>query len=179
MQALSDIASATAPHALALDDPRTAYGKNFVDVLKRIPDSRKQEVTELFRQLSSLKISPPDLMRKLFDDFKSDDHWNYDLILMIDRMIVHQPRLSILRNSLLTAAVGSFEATVATVTTEFFQYRPGALEANSRDRDKEFSLADLKAFGSIEDAVDSSIFKRVENLMFGGLADWRNFIGIR
>jgi hypothetical protein len=46
---------------------------------------------------------------------------------------------------------------------------------NSKDRDKEFSLKDLAQFSTVQDAIDSSISKRVESLMFGGLGDWRKF----
>lgn len=172
MQALRDIIQATIPHASALDniDPKSTSLGN---ALGAVPDAHKENVAEIFRQAADQEHNMLVVMRKLFETYKED--WSYRIISAMHEMMVREPRLPMLRNSLLMSGVATFEAVIANLVTEFYNYKPEALEMNSRDREKEFSLRDLQQFSSISDAVDFTVAKRVESLMYGGLADWRKF----
>ena len=74
---------------------------------------------------------------------------------------------SILHGSLLAMAVSSFETLVAGVATQHYLLHQGAIGT-----EKEFTLADLQAFASVDDAIDVAIARRVDNLMRGSIDDW-------
>jgi len=173
IQALRDIIDTTTPYASALDEPDTSLAQLSAAV-RKVPKERIPQVQELFRRMRNKEITYRQMLQELFENFEREG-WNYDLIVALHESQMRQPRLPTLRNSLLTTAVATFEVVVANVATEFYHFRPEALEMNARDREKEFSLRELKQFETINDAIDYTISKRVESLMFGSIADWRRF----
>ena len=173
MRALRDLIDAITPYASVLDESSVRFA-GLRQIIRGIPRESMPKVRDILSRAAEAKIRPAQAARELFEKFEGQG-WNYELIVALHEASMRQPRLPILRNSLLTAAVASFEATVANVATEFYHYRPEALEMDSRDHEKEFSLKELKQFSSIDDAVDFSISRRIESLVFGGLSDWRCF----
>lgn len=77
-------------------------------------------------------------------------------------------RGDIVRSSLLVTAVSAFETLIAGLATQHYRLFPSALGT----AEKEFSLEDLKALGTIEDARHVAIARKVEALLFGSLEDW-------
>jgi hypothetical protein len=73
----------------------------------------------------------------------------------------------LLRGALLTVAIGALEVLVAAAATGFYRSKPSAL-----GDERKFSLKDLEALDSIDEARDEAIASRTENLVHGDLADW-------
>jgi len=83
------------------------------------------------------------------------------------------PREDLLNSSLLTLAVAALENLLALLVTEHLRRFPGMLEAE----EKAFSLADLQAIGSIDDARTVLIERRVDSFMRKGVDDWSKWAG--
>jgi hypothetical protein len=72
---------------------------------------------------------------------------------------------------LLTTVVSALEDLVAALISEYFTIRPEAL----RREEKEFSLADLAQFTSIDEAVKAAVEIRVDQLMRKNLDEWSDW----
>lgn len=108
------------------------------------------------------------IVARMQEVFEGD---RYSLISFADRMrkaTSGPDRTAIMHNSLLAQAIGSFEVLVSGVITRYFFAHPGALETGQ----KEFSLADLREFSDVEDAVDFLTVRQVNKIMYGGLEEW-------
>jgi hypothetical protein len=84
------------------------------------------------------------------------------------------PRLAkrqLLNRSLLTSLVASLEVLIGNVVAAFYYANPSALGAS----EKEFSLADLRRMGSIDDAVDEAIASRSDAFLRQSTDDWRRW----
>jgi len=77
-------------------------------------------------------------------------------------------RTLIMRNSLLTQAVGGFEVFIAGLATRYYVEHPSALDQSEGT----FTLADIRTFVDVDDAADELIARRVSALMRGSLDDW-------
>ena len=114
MQALRDIIDTTIPYASALDEPGSRIAA-MMPILARIPAGERAKVVELFRSVGDSGTSVSQLMKYLFENFEGQD-WSYELVIAIHDAGVRQPRLPMLRNSLLTTAVSAFEVIVKHLT---------------------------------------------------------------
>ena len=103
-----------------------------------------------------------------------DKSWQPGLVYLLYKQVTYKPKLTILNNSQITMIISGLESVLGELTTHYFRVAPQALEAG-REREKEFSLGDLKKLGSIEDAVEAAIASRVDGLLHGSIAGWRKF----
>jgi hypothetical protein len=78
-----------------------------------------------------------------------------------------------LLRSLITTAVSAREDLVAALITEYFTIRPEAL----RREEKEFSLADLSQFSTIDEAMAAAIEARVDQFMWKSFDEWSDWFG--
>jgi hypothetical protein len=78
------------------------------------------------------------------------------------------PKMSILTKASVTSLVDALELMMGQVVASYYRLHPGALGSDQ----KEFSLDDLKSLGSIGEAIDSAIDRRVDVFLRSGLADW-------
>jgi hypothetical protein len=83
------------------------------------------------------------------------------------------PREGLLNGSLLTVAVAAFETLLAGVYREHLIRHPNQLDS----QEKEFSLADLLEYGSVEEARRVLIERRADAFMRRSLADWSAWSG--
>ncbi len=118
------------------------------------------------------RISVPHFFQDLVETFPGRT-WLAPFITGFVRTVVRPPRSPIFLTSVLVSAVSSFEVLIGGIVDGFFRLHPAALE--SADREKEFSLEDLKELGSVEDAVSLAISRRVEDFMWGGFDDWNRW----
>jgi hypothetical protein len=80
-------------------------------------------------------------------------------------------RQVLLMRSLLTSLIASLEVLLGNLVASFYRSRPAAIS----DRDKEFSLADLKRFETVADAVEEAIATRVDSFLRDGPHDWEKW----
>lgn len=171
-EALTDLINELLPHAEALDDP-----ENFVENFKlsrKFSARTMRQIIEVLERHAADESHPSAMFQEMLTQFSEVDGI-HELVTTLHRIMSRPPRTPILLNGLLTSAVGAFESHLAAVTSAFFRASPQALEAVPREREKEFSLADLKSLDSVSDAIDLAISRRVDDLLFGGLEDWAKF----
>jgi hypothetical protein len=81
---------------------------------------------------------------------------------------VRPKKRQLLYRSLLTSLIASLEVLIGNTVAAFYFANPDAMGSD----EKEFSLADLKAMGSVDDAVDEAIARRTDAFMYQSTADW-------
>lgn len=84
-------------------------------------------------------------------------------------------QLERLYRSVLTGLVGQFEVLVADVAHEFFSRAPGALDSFEQT----LSIADLRRFGSIDNAIAFVVDRKVDALLADSLDGWDAFFAKR
>ena len=85
------------------------------------------------------------------------------------------PRQNILYQSVLTGLVGRFEVLIADLAAAYYKSVP----ASAGSQDPVISMDELLGFGTLEDAVDFIIEKKVDDLLRVSLDDWRKFFQSR
>lgn len=179
LDALLELNKFMTPHAAKLDQRRRnaetianeigltgEQRSDFIDLLNSIrggssgalQDQREDEV-------ESHIIS--EYANKLLEVFGSNKSALAKLVLKIRKHTMSTERAAILRNSLLTMAIGALEVLIGRMATSFYAANIGILAKN-----KEFSIKDLEEYGSIESAKESVIASHVDSLLRGSLADW-------
>ncbi|MGV9693299.1 hypothetical protein ACWDUX_29810 [Streptomyces sp. NPDC003444] len=104
-----------------------------------------------------------------------DEPWGPAWFSQFHEMLRRPPRAPIFLQSATVSAVSNFEVLLSGLAAAFYYVAPEALEAASRDKGKEFSLRELKELSSVDEAINISISRRVDELMFGSFNDWRKF----
>lgn len=93
------------------------------------------------------------------------------LALALVKSTTRPAHSDLLRASLLAMGVAALEVLIAGVASQRFLLHPGALNAT----EKEFSLADLDGFDTLEEARELSIARRIDAMMHGGLDEWNRW----
>lgn len=81
----------------------------------------------------------------------------------------------LLNRSILMSLVAHFEVVVSDLAHAFYAIEP---DATSND-DKVLSVNELKTFDSMDEAMQSVISQRVDDLLRGSIEDWRKFFSTR
>lgn len=97
-----------------------------------------------------------------------------DMIANLARRASQPPRHHLVLSSLLVSAVSAFEVLVTQLATAYFRLHPDAVDGS----EKEFSLNDLKALSSIENAIEVAIERQVESIG-RGLIEWEKWFSKR
>jgi hypothetical protein len=84
------------------------------------------------------------------------------------RIMRRPDRAGFLLRAQVVMGVSAVEVLIAGLVREFYTIKQEALVGE----DKEFSLAELKEFGSIEEAITAAIDKRVEQFVWKSFDDW-------
>ncbi|MFI9571425.1 hypothetical protein ACIG5D_08345 [Microbispora rosea] len=172
--ALSDLID-LAPHASQLDSVERIIS----DLGKQTSTLSKDQI-KLFVEITQKHLndksdlSVKTYMRELLDHVGADANGALFLFKWHETLN-RTPRLPILFNSLIVTAVSTFEVQIAKLATDYYHAHPEALDAGPKEQAPSFSLSDLKKLGSIEEATELAISRRVEVLLFGSLSDWRKF----
>ncbi|MFJ4549536.1 hypothetical protein ACIP4X_09935 [Streptomyces sp. NPDC088817] len=178
IEAARDIINLASPVIKAEDGPRSVVQK-FLSQLTYLTDEELEQFFALF-QKSGEKSEGNDLpwqlrlLNSVWEEFKGKP-WTSKLATDLHTMLRRPSRIDFLLESTVVSAVTSFEVLFSSLIASFLKVSPQALEAMSREKEREFSLRDLKGLSSIEEAVDLAISRRVDELMFGSVAEWRKF----
>lgn len=170
VEALRELLDTTLQHAKELDSIEHRF-RHIGVIMALIPRDKQLEVRDALKVPDSPTWAR-DTILVLIERFLHEE-WGPRLVAAVRRSFTQPPRSPILLNSLLTNAVSTFEHHLAELTRVYYECVPQALDAGSRE--KEFSLPDLKALGSIDDAVDVAVSRRIDELLFGSFAGWRKF----
>lgn len=144
----------------------------------RLAADQRDLLKPVFENIPEAGISSNELVDRVWAALK-DREWGPEFTLDFIRRIHRTKREPIFHNALLISTVASFESHLAKVAEEYFRAAPEALHKLPKEAIKEFSLRELQDLGSIEEAIELAIDKRVTSLMFGSLADWKRFFSER
>lgn len=158
-QQLDDLASTIRIPARLLRTADPAELKSLDDVMDSIPEDG---------------ISTREFIDRLWDATENFT-WGPEVVAVFSEALTRRRREPLFHGAMLTSFVSSLEAHFSNLAREYFHAAPEALHDLPRDGAKEFSLRDIQAMSSIEDAVDAAIDARVSDLAFGNLAGWRGF----
>lgn len=78
-----------------------------------------------------------------------------------------------IHRSVITMAVGSFEALISGLVSIQLHQHPETLGG----QEPEFSLQELIRLGNLEDAIDEAIERRAERFLYGGFDSWADTFG--
>jgi hypothetical protein len=175
IESLRDVHGGLAAAAENLDDLDsllTAPGKIFRE---NATDKERQAVKAIFeRVVPEGGVDRGTFIREVFEATK-DTSWGVEFVSGMAEMALRRRRAPLFHGAMLTSFVSSLEAHFAHLATEYFEAAPEALHDLPKESLKEFSLRDIQAMSSIENAVENAIESRVSDLTFGNLAGWRSF----
>jgi hypothetical protein len=175
VSAFADLLDAVVPAVQSLDGA-DALSKRLIGVVKPYPNATKVVFTEVLRNHTGEEgFDVNGFMLEARDRLIAEKD-GASLWFALHYVFIRRPRLPILLSSTVTAVVGAFEAITSIVLTEFFVAAPQALEAVPREKEREFSLKDLKELSTIDDAIALAVSRRVDDLNFGSFADRRRFL---
>jgi hypothetical protein len=80
-------------------------------------------------------------------------------------------RAFLMRGSLLTSAIGAFEALLVDLAIEYYLLNPGAM-----GEDPKFSLKQLEEFDSLADAKLDAALRKAEDVTRGDVEDWGKWL---
>lgn len=126
---------------------------------------------EKYENMQDSDNSPP-FMQTMWEEVKSES-WGPMFMMHLREALQRPPRAPMFLRSTTVSAVSAFEVLFSNLVAQYYATAPQALDAASRE--KEFSLRELKEMGSVADAVEVAIQRRVDELMFGSFSDWRKF----
>lgn len=167
---IDELLAQVAPHAVELDGPEM-LANALSDAIRKVPVEERPRVIEVLEPLLQPdSFDAKKLLLAVLTEF-FDKRWGARFFNALKEVLNRHPRTTILLNSLLTHVVSTFEFHLGDVAASLYRAAPRALDACSRDA--EFSLADLNELGSIDEARDLAIARRVDRLSRGNLAEWR------
>jgi hypothetical protein len=147
------------------------------DPIELVPKSLREDLAASRAKLAEDLIAEPDFKMTRaqsgritvhFDDPMIRYHF-WEAIREIETGVSSPTHAALLMRSILTMAVSAFEVLVANVYKSFLMSNPGAAEGAEV---KLFSLRDLYDFGSVEDAVDETIFQQADAFSRKGMRAW-------
>jgi hypothetical protein len=178
MVALRELLEVLAPHVVALDEKRFQHGIG--QTLEGVPPEKLKILADFFRDAademeadgaeaaSAGRGAPIKIELDLSEVFDDNPRLASKFIDQWIKSFSRPPSSQILNRSMLAMAVGAFEVLLAGVLTEHYRLHPAALGGD----EKEFSLDDLTEYGSIDDAREALIARRVDAKMRDSFEEW-------
>lgn len=177
IEALRETHDELSPAASELDSVDHVWDSAFESV-KPLTHEDRLLLRSVFDDVPESGLTSRQVVDRLWDRVK-DTEWGPIFTYNFVRR-VHRPRRQpIFHNAILISVVAAFESHLSKLAEEYYRAAPDALHKLPREAVKEFSLRELQALGSIEDAIEMAIEQRVTALSFGSLADWKNFFSER
>ncbi|MFD5655456.1 hypothetical protein [Streptomyces sp. NPDC127039] len=135
-----------------------------------------KKLMDAFHKYESVQDSddPPPFMETMWEEVKAES-WGPTFMMHLHESLQRPPRAPIFLQSTIVSTVSAFEVLISGLVGQYYTVTPQALDAASREKEKEFSLKELKEMDSIDDAIDIAIGRRVDEMMFGSFSDWRKF----
>ncbi|MGA4947377.1 hypothetical protein [Streptomyces lydicamycinicus] len=176
MDALLEVMDVSLPEVAKLDSKEqisSAFSKAFLHL--NSPEMKK--LREILRKIEVARKEEPDspaTMVRMWEEVRSEP-WGPKMMMTLHEATNRPPREPLFLQSTTVAAVSNFEVLFAGIAAQYYWVAPQALEALPKEKEKEFSLRELKAMSSLDDAVELAIARRVDDLMFGSFGEWRKF----
>ncbi|MGW3650865.1 hypothetical protein [Streptomyces sp. NPDC000878] len=180
MDALLEVADVSIPEIAKLDSLDES-SSTFRKMMSSLSDGSIEKVANAFEKYESIlkkgsekSDDDPHIMEVIWGEVKSET-WGPAFMMHLHESMQRPPRLPIFLQSTTVSAVSNFEVLFSGLVGAYYSMTPQALEAVSREKEKEFSLRELKEMDSLTDAIDIAIRRRVDELMFGSFSEWRKF----
>ncbi|WP_329554203.1 hypothetical protein [Streptomyces sp. NBC_00696] len=178
IDALLEVTDAAVPEITKLDSLDESLSV-VMNMMSSLSEGSMGKVRNAFAKAESISSETsdgeaPSLMEFMWDEVKSET-WGPAFIMRLHETLQRPPRLPIFLQSTTVSAVSNFEVLFSRLVAEYYSFIPQALEAASREKEKEFSLKELKEMESLNDAIEIAIRRRVDELMFGSFSEWRKF----
>jgi hypothetical protein len=177
IEALRETHAELAPAASQLDSLDQIWDSTFISS-KRLTRDDLQLLRPAFLDIPEEGLNGHDMVQRVWDAVKDAD-WGPSFAFDFSRRLFRPKREPIFHNAILISLVAAFEASLSRLATEYYRAAPEALHRLPKEAVKEFSLRELQSMGSIDDAIEIAIERRVNSLMFGSLADWKKFFSER
>ncbi|MFD6074129.1 hypothetical protein ACFWG5_00965 [Streptomyces hydrogenans] len=177
IDALLEVTDASIPEIAKLDSLDES-SSTFTKMMSSLTEGSVEKVSQAFSKVESISNAEsedsPNFMEVIWDEVKSET-WGPVFMMRLHETLQRPPRLPIFLQSTTVSAVSNFEVLFSGLVAEYYSITPQALEAASREKEKEFSLKELKEMDSLADAIEIAIRRRVDELMFGSFNEWRKF----
>jgi hypothetical protein len=138
-------------------------GKTKADIVQRL----LRDTFAAAREQSHGRLKPQGL-----EEYQNDPEitgtFSFAMDVLTSRGHVHRDMLN---GSIIMALVGYTEVMLSGLMTTFFKVTPDALVTE----EKVLSIQELRESGSVEDALEHVINRRVDGMISGGLDDWVKF----
>lgn len=177
IEALRETHAELAPAASDLDSLAKVWDGTIQESMRLTTEDRALLIP-VFQNIPNSGLSANELLDRLWDAVKDTD-WGPGLTYHFMRRVYRPRRQPIFHNAMLISAVAAFESHLAKLAEEYYRAAPEALHKLPKEAIKEFSLRELQSLGSLEDAIELAIERRVTELMFGSLSDWKKFYAER
>ncbi|MEU5885847.1 hypothetical protein ABZ835_03280 [Streptomyces sp. NPDC047461] len=177
IDALLEVTDVSIPEIEKLDSV-DEYSSTFSNMMSSLNQGSIEKVGKAFSKFESIaekgSENAPGLLEVIWDEVKSET-WGPAFMMRLHETLRRPPRMPIFLQSTTVSAVSNFEVLFSGLVAEYYSVTPQALEAASREKEKEFSLKELKEMDSLADAIEIAIRRRVDELMFGSFNEWRKF----
>lgn len=177
IEALRETHEELSPAASKLDSFEHIWGGSFNET-KGLSDDDRAILATVFQDVPETGLSSHEVLDRLWEAVENEK-WGPSLFLEFMGRMYRPRRQPIFHNAILISVVAVFESHLAKLAYQYYRAAPEALHKVPKEAVKEFSLRELQAMGSIEDAIEVAIEQRVTALMFGSLADWKRFFSER
>jgi hypothetical protein len=134
--------------------------------------SIRERHTNLIRRLGAGEMPEEEVRSIVRDALHEDMQILDDFAALLTGKRVASKHAELVNRSMLITAVAAFETLLTQVLARQFELFPGLVGRS----EMQFSLADLEAFGSIEDARAAAIERRVESIMAGDFDEWESWL---
>jgi hypothetical protein len=177
IEALRETHDELAPAASELDSLEKVWD-GAIEKTKRLTKEERALLLPVFKNVPDRGLAANELVDRLWAAVQDTD-WGPGFVYQFVRRLSRPRRQPIFHNAMLISAVAAFESHLAKLAEEYYRAAPDALHKVPKEALKEFSLRELQALGSIEDAIELAIERRVTELTFGSLSDWKKFFAER
>lgn len=177
IEALRETHAELTPAAAELDSALEIW-KGALGQSKRLSAADLVALQPVFENIPKGGISAHDMLDRVWEAVEDKD-WGPQFAYQLTRRLYRPRRQPIFHNAMLISAVAAFESHLSTMAELYYQSAPEALHKLPKEAIKEFSLRELQSLGSIDDAIELAIERRVSDLAFGSLSDWKKFFADR
>lgn len=182
LEGLQDLVALAAPHLEPDEEARSYLSEDALAAVGRMTPEKKEELIGLLRswgrrhggdQEGEPEPEPEPSYGDQFAKVFGDDMRGFMAFTRSWFLLGTRPaRRDLLNSSALISAVGALEVLVGALVASYFRLFPDALEPDQL----KFSLEEVLAFTSIEQAQSAAVDRRVDSVMFDGFAGWRKWL---
>lgn len=178
LKAISEALDVLVPRARELDSMETVLAP-FGEAISTLEASDKKEILGLLEDLERENASESYLPVEFLHQAESrlgERRWIDTLWPSAIKSLRHEFRTGLVLSGLLVSAVSSIEFIYRSVVSYRYVTHPSAPPADQagapRAEEEAFTLSELLALGSLEEAKSRAVERRVERALAGSFSDW-------